>query len=69
MYELDSDGSELGSQASSCNYGNERLDFTNTGKDLHQRSNYHLVKDVRGSSPSYIFNVPSLVSTAVWQHI
>jgi len=69
MYELESNGSDLGSQASSCNYGKEDMCFINSGKDLHQRSNYQVVKAVRVCSSSYISNVPSLVSTAVWQHI
>jgi len=41
----------------------------NSGKVLHQMSNYQLVKAIGVCSSNHSSNVSSCVSTAVWQHI
>jgi hypothetical protein len=41
----------------------------NSGKVLHQMSNYQLVKGTGVCSFNHSSNVSSCVSTAVWQHI
>ena len=41
----------------------------NSGKVLHQLSNYQLFKAVSVCSFNHSSNVSSCVSTAVWQHI
>jgi len=41
----------------------------NSGKDLHQISNYQLVKATSVCSFNHSSNVSSCVSTPVWQHI
>jgi hypothetical protein len=46
MCGLDLAGREMGSQASSCNYGNETSGFTKFRQSSHQLSNYQMVKAV-----------------------
>jgi len=41
----------------------------NSGKVLHQISNYQLVKAVRACSFNHSSNISSQISTPAWQHI